>query len=833
MSTLHDLDKYVRSLRSAAPRESNIAKKGAVLKKAPVPAAASAFSARPRAVAFTRPLDYEVPGTVAELRQPSRMSCWATTYTVLVSWRDQASMPIETALGAIGQKWVDLFKADTGSSAEQEAELFAAAGLVAEPLASHTLESWEGLLRHYGPLAVIIDVDPTDKRAIHMVLMTGIHGEGTAEGTTATIVDPARGDKRAVRFSDFLGQYQQGATRRTASGRHNQIIHWPKDVAFAGAKSFTSSAMNTKQPAPPAKTPPPQPARPEPWSTFFHFRKGSAFVVDGPLSYNGKGEVIERTADFLKFTMVMPAASVLGNDIPAADMLIEATYKREGKGNHVKATINGQVMEDPDAEIISRGTQRTIRPKFSGFTGPLPEWITVTPDGKDEIDLDMKIDGRDVDFDLELTSGSTGLALGMDPWSRFFPFAGGTSFLVNGPLSYDGRGRVIDRSELFLKFEMNMPAAKIVGKMVPALDLVVEATYVKEGLGNTVILTVNGVQHTDTNASITTDTEHNRRAIIPSIKIPGTNLEVISFAPDDRDEIDLDVTIDGQEHDFDLVKLKGPAGLSLVRGFAATSTAASALADIAAFAARTTASRWKLARAPLARRLEEIVRNPDVVNQGALNLCGPAIFFHVWARRDPLSFAKYAADMYEKGTAKAGTLTVKPHDDLVLNDYAKIVPRMGGNVTPIAEWMCLSAIRDSENAAIHFEGDPSENVAGITTPGELADWLKASGMYTRVTDEGNWIATKGVTHAFNLRPAANRDILCLINARILPNQGGAKKKLVDSFPNHYIQLLSRIQTNRSGTYEFDYWCWGDPPGHANVRAQDFIDNYYGAVTGEI
>ena len=115
-----------------------------------------------------------------------------------------------------------------GASAEQEAELWAASGLVAEPLASHTLESWEGLLRTYGPLAVIVDVDPSDKRAMHVLLITGIHGDGTADGTTATIVDPARGDKRPVKFSAFLSQYQQGAAREPPASATTKSSTGPK-----------------------------------------------------------------------------------------------------------------------------------------------------------------------------------------------------------------------------------------------------------------------------------------------------------------------------------------------------------------------------------------------------------------------------------------------------------------------------------------------------------------------------------------------------------------------------------------------------------------------------
>ena len=263
---------------------------------------------------------------------------------------------------------------------------------------------------------------------------------------------------------------------------------------------------------------------------------------------------------------------------------------------------------------------------------------------------------------------------------------------------------------------------------------------------------------------------------------------------------------------------------------AKSSTPASGLAEVSAFAGRTGSTKWKLSRPAVAARLKDLITDPDLVDQGSLNLCGPAAFFHLYARRDPQGFAKYAADLFEKGTGTIGSLSVKPGDDLLNNDYAKVAAKMS-SVTPPAEWMCLSALRDSENATLDFEGNPDENVAGITTPGEVADWMRKCGVYSKVTDEGNWVFTKGISHALALAPAPNKDILMLINANIISAPAG-KKKLVDSFPNHYIQLLSPV-TRTSKGIEFRYWTWGMKPLPAVINPSAFADNYYGAITGEV
>ena len=64
--------------------------------------------------------------------------------------------------------------------------------------------------------------------------------------------------------------------------------------------------------------------------------------------------------------------------------------------------------------------------------------------------------------------------------------------------------------------------------------------YAKEGPGNAVKFTVNGTAHSDSNATISTNEEEGRRTIVPSIQLPGVKVESVSFAPDRRDEIDLD-----------------------------------------------------------------------------------------------------------------------------------------------------------------------------------------------------------------------------------------------------------------------------------------------------
>ena len=73
---------------------------------------------RRRASAFTAPVNYTVPGIVPALAQPTPMSCWATVYTMLASWKGDQSVSIEDALADVGQRWVTIFADPNGGLSE-------------------------------------------------------------------------------------------------------------------------------------------------------------------------------------------------------------------------------------------------------------------------------------------------------------------------------------------------------------------------------------------------------------------------------------------------------------------------------------------------------------------------------------------------------------------------------------------------------------------------------------------------------------------------------------------------------------------------------------------
>lgn len=254
------------------------------------------------------------------------------------------------------------------------------------------------------------------------------------------------------------------------------------------------------------------------------------------------------------------------------------------------------------------------------------------------------------------------------------------------------------------------------------------------------------------------------------------------------------------------------------------------------FRSRDSASPWtSLDRADVADRLAELVDNPRLIKQGALNLCGPATFLCIWNGRDPVGFVNYATELYDNGTSQIGSIEISPSQELLEQDFDQLVQRMGSNPTSAADWMVLGAIRNSTNVFWQgtWRGDPDQQLAALTRPEELAEWVKATGIYASVHDEGNWVSPAGIPHAVGLPLREGVDIALLIHMNLInaaENKPRDTDFLLSQFPNHYVMLLNEVVVDvQTGKVRLSIWTWADNKIDLVVPRQEFVDNYYGAV----
>jgi hypothetical protein len=151
-------------------------------------------------------VNFIVPGVFNIIPQPSSMACWATVAAMMLSWRDQQSYPIDTAMAMCGAKWAGVFTTNKGLAFADHVAFARDAGMSVEPLASFPPDTWEKMLRAHGPLAVV-----TNMPFSHARIMVGISGDGSPTGTNVDLIDPAGGRRYRQDFATFEQAFEAHA----------------------------------------------------------------------------------------------------------------------------------------------------------------------------------------------------------------------------------------------------------------------------------------------------------------------------------------------------------------------------------------------------------------------------------------------------------------------------------------------------------------------------------------------------------------------------------------------------------------------------------------------
>jgi hypothetical protein len=272
---------------------------------------------------------------------------------------------------------------------------------------------------------------------------------------------------------------------------------------------------------------------------------------------------------------------------------------------------------------------------------------------------------------------------------------------------------------------------------------------------------------------------------------------------------------------------------------------------VAEFASSEEAGAWpSLDRAEVAARLVEIFAEPSAdgvggyrgIEQRQLNQCGPAAFLVMAIGRDPAAVARYATELFNTGSGSIGGFSVTASEPLLNADYSEMANH--GSIPSQAEWMMLSTIRNSTEPFWQPEwvGDPNDEVAGMTRPEEVADWMRQTGIWSSVEDNGKWASNPGIPNATDLVLAEGTDIAMLIHANLINESTRVDTgtsptehswSVLEYFPNHWVLLVSEVLPMvDNGDIQFTIWTWGE---RMRLRApqQVFLDNYFGTVTASM
>jgi len=171
----------------------------------------------------TQSISFDVEGDVPAIAQPKSMACWATVTAMNMSWKNQQSYSIESAMDALGSDFRKIFDDNTGLAPDRVQDLSDATGMRVEYQRCETPDSILQLLQSYGPVVIIDDEDPSPAFAVHARIVRGIYGDGDAANTHLKIVDPNGGKTYDESFQDFTSKYEAMAD---ATGWNLQMMHY-------------------------------------------------------------------------------------------------------------------------------------------------------------------------------------------------------------------------------------------------------------------------------------------------------------------------------------------------------------------------------------------------------------------------------------------------------------------------------------------------------------------------------------------------------------------------------------------------------------------------------
>jgi hypothetical protein len=251
---------------------------------------------------------------------------------------------------------------------------------------------------------------------------------------------------------------------------------------------------------------------------------------------------------------------------------------------------------------------------------------------------------------------------------------------------------------------------------------------------------------------------------------------------------------------------------------------------------------WKLDRYWTLQRIRALLRHPEELNQRGLNACAPAIFFRIWFARDPVSAAKFSCSLLRDGSASIGSLFIAPSWKLRDQNYAMLKSTTDaahyGATPENADWMLLSALRDSENIYFDYVGEPytlQEMAAGVTLPSTLCGWLNATNLYSSVANETNILTASSQQRLLSMIPTSNVDIVLMVsssfNANMYPSIPTDQQPGVGGvhIPDHYVlQTAPFAQWNDPAWLNIECWSWGRTLT-GWVGYDQFFTKYFGLI----
>ncbi len=229
---------------------------------------------------------------------------------------------------------------------------------------------------------------------------------------------------------------------------------------------------------------------------------------------------------------------------------------------------------------------------------------------------------------------------------------------------------------------------------------------------------------------------------------------------------------------------------------------------------------WKQVERDVRLRIE----NPNLIDQGRQELCGPAATLNAIASTDPRQYISLVKEVYESGTFRGKAIP------------KGLMERKPTTVQP-TDWMMLTALR-SVNGRPGQRGQHGVSIHSGSLPFELKSWLRKAG-FSDVRSKLNLLTAR----SYKQIPHINKTMAkAESNVTILFVRGGFSQfshepgkapttmdKIKTAVPIHYVRLLTPI-TKTGEKISFSVFDHGKKRDY-NITEKEFGRGVVGAITG--
>ena len=151
--------------------------------------------------------------TVELIAQDKSNACWIASSSMMETWKTGIHFSLTdtlTILDGSGTSFTNIYDNNGGLAFTDIQKITSILDLTSLPPACYTIEYLTSIL-DFSPLMAVIMFSSSSMVA-HMIVITGISGDGTPEGTVLSINDPLplnNGNTYTIAFNDFINKFEQ------------------------------------------------------------------------------------------------------------------------------------------------------------------------------------------------------------------------------------------------------------------------------------------------------------------------------------------------------------------------------------------------------------------------------------------------------------------------------------------------------------------------------------------------------------------------------------------------------------------------------------------------